>query len=165
MRIAIRLVLLVALAALGFWGWTVLFPSAEQVILKKMASLSATATFNASDSNINRAAKAAALVGYFNNEAEIIVDVTGMGSHTLGSKDEIREAAYGGFAALPGLKVSFLDTTVRVGADQQTAEVSCTVRIFVGESKEYGVQEMRFKFKKTDGNWLITRVETVKTLS
>jgi hypothetical protein len=165
MKIAVRLVLLAALVALGLWLWTWLFPSAEKVILKRMASLASTASFNVSDSNINRASKAASLVAYFSEQAEIIIDVPGWGSRTLGKKDEIREAAYGGFAALPGLKVSFLDTTVRVGADKATAEVSCTARIFVGNDKDYGVQEIRFKLKKTDGNWLITRVETVKTLS
>jgi hypothetical protein len=165
MKTAVRLVLFAALAALGFWLWMVMFPTAEKVILKRMASLASTATFNASDSNINRASKAASLVAYFSEQAEIIIDVPGWGSRTLGNKDEIREAAYGGFAALPGLKVSFLDTTVRVGADKATAEVSCTARIFVGNDKDYGVQEIHFKLKKTDGNWLITRVETVKTLS
>ena len=33
------------------------------------------------------------------------------------------------------------------------------------DSKDFGVQEMHFQLKKVDGNWLITRAETVKTLS
>ena len=165
MRLALRLIFFVALASLGCWLWTVFFPSAEKIILKKMASLATTATFNAGDSPINRASKAASLVGYFSDDAEIVVDVTGLGSHTLGGREEIREHAYGAFATLPGLKVSFLDVTVRVGPDHQTAEVSCTGRVFVGTDKDYGVQELRFKFKQVESHWLITRVETVKTLS
>jgi len=160
MKIAVRLVLLVLLAALGFWLWTVLFPSAEKVIHKKMAGLAAAATFKAGDSPILRASQAADLVSYFSNDAEIVVE-----NHTMSGRDEIREQAYAGFAALPGLKTSFLDTTVRVGADQQTAEANCTARIFVGDSKDYDVKELRFKFKKIEGKWLIIRVETVKTLS
>ena len=36
MKIFFRLVLLAAVAALGFWLWTVFFPSPEQVALKKI---------------------------------------------------------------------------------------------------------------------------------
>ena len=43
--------------------------------------------------------------------------------------------------------------------------MSCTVKVNAGDSKDYGVQELHFQFKKVDGNWLISRVETVKTLS
>ena len=53
----------------------------------------------------------------------------------------------------------------KVGADKLSAEVSCTLRVTVGNEKDFGVQEMRFQFKKIDGEWLITRVETVKTLT
>jgi ketosteroid isomerase-like protein len=130
-----------------------------------MASLATTATFNAGESNLQRAAQAASLISYFGEEAEIVVDVTGLGSHKLTGREEIREHVYGGFATLPGLKVSFLDVSVSFGADHQTAEVSCTARIFVGNDQEYGVQELRFQFKQTDGHWLIARVQTVKTLS
>jgi len=165
MKIAIRLVLLAAMAALGFWLWTVLFPGPEKVIRGKMSTLATTATFGSADSNLNRAAKAANLVGYFSEDAQISLDVSGYGTISISGRDEIRERSYGGFAALPALKVEFLDVTVRLGADQQTADVTCTARVYVGNSKDYGVQEMHFQFKRVEKNWLISRVETVKTLS
>ena len=165
MKIAFRFVLLIAIAALGFWLWTVFFPGPEKVIRGKMASLATTATFGSADSNLNRAAKAANLVGYFSDDAQISLDALGHGVRTISGRDEIREASYAGFAALPALKVEFLDVTVRLGADKQTADVSCTARVFAGNSKDYGVQEMHFQFKRVEKNWLISRVETVKTLS
>ena len=164
MKIAFRLVLLAAAAGLGLWLWTVFFPGPEQVILRKISRLAATATFTAGDSNINRAAKAANLAGFFAPDAQIILDGTGQAARTLSGRDEIRETALGAFASLTTLKVRFLDVTVRLGADQQTADVSCTARVDVGDSKDFGVQELRFQLKKIDGDWLITRVETVKTL-
>ena len=164
MKIAIRLVLLVAVAALVFWLWTIFFPSPEKVIRGKMASLASTATFGSADSNLNRAAKAANLVSQFTDDAQISLDALGRGVRTISGRDEIREASYGGFAALSALKVEFLDGTVRLGTDKQTADVSCTARVYVGDSKDYGVQEMHFQFKRADKNWLISRVETVKTL-
>jgi ketosteroid isomerase-like protein len=165
MKITFRLVLLAAAAVLGFWLWTIFFPGPEKLVLRKISSLATTATFSASDSNITRAAKAGNLVGYFTTDAQIIFDAPGQAARTLSGRDEIREAAYGGFASLPALKVQFLDVTVRIGTDKQTADVNCTARVTAGDSKDYGVQEMHFQLKKVDGSWLISRAETVKTLS
>jgi hypothetical protein len=165
MKIAFRLVLLAVVIGLGFWLWTIFFPAPEKVVLKKIASLAATATFSAGDGNITRANKASNLIGYFSNDAEISVDAPELGAHTLSGRDEIRETALRAFTGLAALKVEFLDVTVRIGADQQIADVSCTVRVNAGDKKDYGVEEMHFQLKKVDGDWRITRAETVKTLS
>ena len=106
----------------------------------------------------------ASVVGDFASDAEIVFDIAGMGARTLSGRDEIRESAMGGFANVPSLKVQFLDATAKVGADKQTAEVNCTARVSLGDNKDFGIQELRFQLKKMDGDWLITRAETVKTL-
>jgi hypothetical protein len=165
MKITFRIVSLAIVAALVFWLWTILFPGPEKIILKKISSLAVTATINANDSNLIRAAKAANVVDYFSTDVEISFDVPGQGAHSISGREEIREKALAGFAVLPSLKIQFLDATVRLGADKQTADVNCTMRVDIGDNKDYGVQEMRFQFRKIDGAWLITRVETVKTLS
>ena len=164
MRIAIRLILLALLVVLGWWFWGVCFPSPARMVLKRMAALADTASFEAGASNFSRAAKAGSFIGFFAVDAQIIVDVPELGAHTLNGRDEIREAGNGGFATLRGLKVTFLDSTVKIGSDQQTADVSCTLRVMVGSDKDFGIEEMHFQFKKIDGAWLITKVETVKTL-
>lgn len=165
MKTVIRLVLLAAVAALGCWLWTIFFPGPEKLILKKIAGLAATATFDASDSNVTRAVKVGNLIAYFAVAAEINVDVPELGAHTLSGRDEIRDAARAMFASLATLNVEFLDVTVRLGAGKQTADVSCTARVNAGDKKDFGVQELHFQLKKIDGAWLITRMETVKTLS
>jgi hypothetical protein len=164
MKIIFRLLFLAAAAALGFWLWTVLFPSPEKLILKKISSLAATVTFGADSGNITRAAKLSNLIGYFATDAEINFDIPGVGARTLSGREEIREAAVAGFASVQTLNVQFLDVTVRLGADRQTADVSCTAKVNAGDSQDFGVQEMRFQLKKIAGDWLITRAETVKTL-
>ena len=164
MKIALRLGLLAAAVAVGFWLWTILFPSAEKVIHQRMTALAQTVTFDAQANNISRATKALNFIGYFSRDAEIYVDLPGLGTHTFTGRDEIRETANSGFATIPGLKTSFLDQTIRVGADQQTAEVACTVRVLLGGDKDSGFEEMHFQWVKTDGVWLIRRAETVKTL-
>ena len=165
MKTAFRLVFLAAVAILGFWLWTILFPSPEKVVLKKISSLAATATVNVHDSNLIRAAKAANLVDFFTTDAEIILNVPDLPNRTLSGREEIQETALAVFANVKTLNVQFLDVTARIGADKQAADVSCTVKVNTGDSKDYGVQELHFQFKKVDGTWLISRVETVKTLS
>jgi len=165
MKTVFRLVLLAALAAGGFWLWTVLFPSPEKVILRKIARLATTATFRTNDNNLTRAGKAMKLVSFFAPDGQITFDATGYPARTLSGRDEIKEAALAGFTGLTQLKVQFLDATVRFGADRQTADVSCTARVDAGDSKDYDVQEIRFQLKKVDGDWLITLAATVKTLS
>ncbi len=164
MKIAFRLVLLAAAAGLGFWLWTVLFPSPEKAVLKKISSLAATATVSAGDGNITRATKVSNLLGFFSADAEISYDISGIGAHTLSGRDEIRETAAGGFTQLSSIKVQFFDAAAHVGPDKQTAEATCTAQVNVGDGKDFGIQELRFQLKKIDGDWRITRAETVKTL-
>lgn len=165
MKNLFRLVLLTALAALGFWLWTIFFPGPEKIIRQKITTLAQTATFSAKDSPIARALKAKKLAGLFSTDAELIADVPGYGARSLTGREEIGEYATAGFVRSQSLKVEFLDTAVRLGADKLTAEVSCTAKVWFGASKDFGVQEMRFQFKKINGTWLIARAETVKTLS
>jgi hypothetical protein len=164
MKIAFRIVLLAGIAALGCWLWTALFPSPEKQVLKKISRLAATVTFSGDVSNIVRAGKVSSLLSYFSTDAQIVVDVTGFGQGTLNGRDEIREAAAGGFTRLKSLDVKFLDATPKVSADKLSAVVNCTAELHVADSKDFGVQELKFQLKKLDGDWRITRVETVKTL-
>ncbi len=48
---------------------------------------------------------------------------------------------------------------------EELCESGYAIDFEVLNSKDFGVQEMHFQLKKVDGDWLITRVETVKTLS
>ena len=164
MKIAVRLCLLAAAGGLVFWLWTILFPSPEKIVLKKISNLAAMASFDTSASTIVRAGKANSVVGMFANDARIVLDVSGVGSRTLSGREEIREAVMGGFASLRSLNVRFLDATPKLGVDKRSAEVNCTAEVRSGDSKDFGVQELRFGFRKIDRDWLITRVETVKTL-
>jgi hypothetical protein len=164
MKIAVRLCLLAAAGGLVFWLWTILFPSPENIVLKKMSTLAATASFDAGASTIVRAGKASSVVAMFADDAQIIVDVSGVGPRTLSGREEIREAVMGGFASLRALNVRFLDASPKIGVDKRSAEVTCTAEVHSGESKDFGVQELRFGFRKMDRDWLISRVETVKTL-
>lgn len=165
MKTAFRILLLVIVGVLIVWLWTVFFPSSEKVIQRKISSLATVATISANDSNITRVGKANTLVSLFASDAEIIIAVSGQNGRTFSGRDEIRDAALAGFTSLPTLNVEFLDVSVRLGPERQTADVSCTAKVNAGDRKDYGVQEMHFQLKKVDGEWRISLAETVKTLS
>jgi hypothetical protein len=165
MKILFRFILLAAVLALGWWLWTYFFPAPEKIIRQRLTRLAETCTFAAKDSVFVRATKAQRAVNFFSADAELIIDISGAGGRHSSGRDEITEAAHTGFAVFKSLAVKFLNITVKLAADQQTAEVSCTAEVRFEDSKDFGVQEMRFQFKNVSGNWLITRAETVKTLS
>jgi hypothetical protein len=52
-----------------------------------------------------------------------------------------------------------------VGPDKQSAVADLTVEAKVSGERDPIVWEMKFTLRKTDGQWLITRVETVRTLN
>jgi len=164
MRNLFRLIFLALIVGAGIWLWLVLFPSPQKAILKQMARLSAAATYDTGDNNLVRAGKASRVAGLFTTDAEVVVNAPSQGTHHISGQEDIRNATLAGFANLPSLKVKFLDTSAQLAADRQSAVVSCTAQVWANDSKDFDVQEMRFQFKKVDGNWQISRAETVKTL-
>lgn len=164
MKLVLRVAALLILAALGYWLWSLLFPSPESIVLKKVSRLAALATLNPGEGNLVRAGKVSSLIGYFSTDAEVSLDMPGGAPRTLSSRDEIREAAAAGFTSINSLTVQFQDALARVDANRQGAEVSCTAQVSIGDRKDFGPQELRFHFQKIAGDWLITRLESVKTL-
>ena len=80
-------------------------------------------------------------------------------------KVRYKQAALGARSTLSGLKVTLPDISVTVAPDKQSAVADLTVVANVAGEQDAIVQEMKFTFRKTDDGWLITRVETVRTLS
>ena len=80
------------------------------------------------------------------------------------SRDDIVQAVLAAHAA-GGLTVKFPDINVMVSADKETAQADITVEAQVPGEQDMMVQEMKFTLRKTDGKWLITRVQTVRMFS
>lgn len=159
-----RLLLLAAGIALGIWLWAIFFPSPQEVILKRVSALAATVSVSAKDGNFTRAGKAASLVEYFTTNAVITVNSPELPGRDLSGREEIREVALAGYSSVQTLSVRFLDATVRLNPDRQSADVECTAKAVSDDNKDFNVQECHFQFRKVDGIWLISRAETVKTL-
>jgi hypothetical protein len=75
------------------------------------------------------------------------------------------QIAAGARASLIGLKVEFPDVNITLAPDRQSATADLTVKVQTAGDRDFIWQEMKFTLQKTGGHWLITRVETVRTLT
>ncbi len=165
MKIVFRLIFIAALAALGVWLWTVLFPSPEKIIRKRLAEVARTASFAPNEGPLARMINVETFAGHFSADVQVSLDTLGHERHALSGRDEIAQAAMAARNTISSLKVAFLDVNVSVSPDKQSATVDLTAKADTPSEKNFVVQEMKFTLKKIDGEWLITRVETVHTLS
>ena len=164
MKIATRLILLAVLVALGFWLWSVLFPNPQKVIRNRLNKAARLASFSASEGNIARVANIEALGTYFTDEIEIKVDVPNYESHTFTRREELTQATMAALSVVGSVKADFPDITVDLDAGNQTATASVTLRVDINGEKNSVIQELKIYLKKVNGDWLIYRLDTIRTL-
>lgn len=159
-----RGVLAVVVAAAAFWAWQVLFPSPEKVIRKRLAEVARLATFGPNEAPLAKLSNSQKLLSHFASEVELKIDVPGRAQQTAVGTEELRQAVMAARSQLSGMSVDFVDIGVRVLPDAASAIVTTTVRANIYGERDSIVQEMKFRFEKTDGDWLIRRIEPVSTL-
>lgn len=159
------MLILAVLVGGAIWGWRVLFPGPEQLIRKRMARLEELASFSGDEGNIAKAVNVNALLSLFAPDVEIRFETQGFEPVRISGKQDLAEhlklVSFRGAA----FKVQFLDVAVKVSNDQTSAVVETTGRVIRQGDENFVVQELRFHFVKTDRGWLISRVESVKTLT
>jgi hypothetical protein len=165
MKIALRFILFAALVALGVWLWFILFPGPEKVIRKRLTELARTVSFSSSEGDLTRLAAARSVAGFFSTNVELNVELPELGRRNSMDREEITQAALLARSRAGGVQVKFPDINITVAPDRQSAVADITVEANVSGEHNPTVQEMKFTLHKIDGQWLITRVETVRTLS
>ena len=165
MKIILRFVLLAVLTGAGIWLWTIFFPSPERIIRQRLDEVAKYASFTASESSLARLGSAQSLAGYFSTNVEVIIDLGEEGRHVLNGRDQIAQAALAARSELGSLSVTFLDVDVTVASGKQSATADLTVDANVSGQQNAIVQEVKINLQKISGQWLITRAETIRTLS
>ena len=151
--------------AAGVWLWTVLFPSPEKVIRQRLLALARTVSTSTDESDLARLAAARNVAGYFSTQVELNVQLPEIGQRSSIDREEITQAVLVARARTGGVQVKFPDLNITVAPDRQSAVADVTVEARVAGQSDTILQEMKFTLHKTDGQWLITRVETVRVLS
>ncbi|MGB8370974.1 MAG: hypothetical protein ACLPYZ_10985 [Limisphaerales bacterium] len=165
MKVVFRIVMFAALVALGVWLWAALFPSPEKVIRQRLVELAHTASVSSGESDLARLAAARSVAGFFSTNVELAVELPELARNSLMDRDEIMQAALMARSRAGGVQVKFPDINITVAPDKQSAVADLTVEANVSGEHNPFVQQMKFTLQKIDGRWLITRVETVRTLS
>jgi hypothetical protein len=160
-----RLILAAVAAALGVWGWVALHPGPERVIRRQLAEAARAASFGRGQGYLAQLTAAQRLADCFSTNVEIALDLPGRQEHRLAGRAEIQQAVLSARASLEGLSVSFPDVTVTIAPDGQSAVADLTLEARMAGQQDMIVQEMKFTLRKIAGQWLIVKVETVRTLS
>jgi hypothetical protein len=159
-----RLGLAAAFLALVFWGWRIFFPSPEHIIRKRLTEAARLASFAPNEGPLAKLGNSQKLVGHCTDDVEIAVDLPGRLPRTLSGRDELMQAVMGVRSTLSALKVEFVDLTVELGEDKESAVAHLTAKANLPGENIPEVQELKVAFRKVGRDWLIRRVETVKTL-
>ena len=159
----LNLALLLGVAALLIWKY---FPNEEKAIRQRLAQVAEKISTGANDSMLVRVAEASSLREYFTQDVIIAVERKGGEVISQQGRDELIEGikvAKGNADLLRQAEFKFLDVQVkRMEADAAT--VYLTILGDVNGEKNAVTQETVVEMKKTDGDWLIAKVETIRTL-
>ncbi len=158
-----RLVILGLAVAAGLWAWRAWFPGPEHAIRRNLSELAKAACIPANEKPFDKLNNALRVAKFFSDDVEITA--SGLrGSWHISGREELRQASLSARQALSSLNVEFLDVSVAVAPDRKSATVHLTAKADVPGDSVPEAAEMQADFRKTDGKWLIRRVETVKTL-
>jgi hypothetical protein len=151
------------LVGLGIGAWRVLVPSQEEVIRHQLKEVARLASFNANEGALAKAYNAQKLSSLCAPDVEASVTMSGY-RQSISGRDELLGAAMRARSAVTSLQIEFPDILVTIAPDKQSAMADLTARTKVGGEKDYDVREFRCALKKLDGAWLLSRVESVRTL-
>jgi len=165
MKSALRVMLVGILAALGIWVWGYFHPSPQEAIRRRLADVARAASYTEPGGMIARAVKAQKLAGYFSPEIAMRIDLPDQSRHEAASRDEIMARAMALPTIFRSFKVQLLDPNITVGADRKSAIVDLTLRAETPGDQYLAVQEIKCTMRQVDGEWIIVRVDTVKTLN
>lgn len=165
MKNVIRGVILAGLIGLGVWLWIYYHPTPEVAIKRRLAEVAKTVSFAGKDGMITQAARSQKFADFFGKEVTIHIDLPEGTQHEAASRDEIARTYLWLRMNFRVFKVDFLDPNITLGPDRKSAIVEVTVRAATSSEKYFIVQELRLTLREVDGEWLILRVETIKTLS
>lgn len=167
MKIVLRIVLLALLLGGGAWLWMYFHPGPEAAIRRRLADVARVVSFAGKEGMVARAAQSQKLAGYFGREVTLMIDLPELSTREAITREEIAQLALllRSSPYFNSLKVQFLDPVVTLGADRKSAIVELTLHAETAGDKYRVVQEMKFTLKEAEGEWLILRVDTVKTLN
>jgi hypothetical protein len=163
LKLAKRLLVLIGLALL-VWVGLQYFTSDEQRIKSLLPKLATTASVKADENLIGRALKAERVIGFFADSVSLEIEGPRDVMPKIETKTDIQQSMMALYQQTRDFDLKFLDILVKVADDKQSASVFTTALVrATGETQPYG-QELKIKFDKVQGRWLIKRIEAIQTI-
>jgi hypothetical protein len=155
---AFQIVLLAALAAIGYFAWMWLHPPPEQAIRKQMEKLSETLVGKPGEGNFARVAGINKTLSFFTPDIVIDAEAVAQVSDSIQGKTELQQALFAARSRLDGA-ITFQDIHIKVAPEATNAVVMFTaVGRLTGQNEPYS-HDFKAQFVKVDNSWLISRVE------
>ena len=165
MQKSLRVLALLAVVALGIWGWGFLFPSPEKIIRSRLNAVAETVSFEPGQGTISKGYKAQKLMEFFTPDVEASVNMKEYREQTFSGRDELIQAYMWFQSQFKAVKVELIDINLKFAPDKQSVVANLTLKVFLPSDRDFTPQELNVMLKRVDKKWLIYRIETVKTLA
>jgi hypothetical protein len=162
MKLAVRLLILAGLAALGYWGWRAAFPDPRKVVWHRLEQLAQITSFPPNEGQIAKLANVQKLAGYFADQVTVNVEVQGVEKAEFSNREDLIQAMQTGRMAAGSVKAKFLGPKIEMTPGDQEAIVGVALTVDINGEQNTVVVDLKIGMKKIGGDWLITRVESVQ---
>jgi hypothetical protein len=164
MRRVLILVLLALALPAGYWAWAEFIKDPSEAIIAELRTVARLAEFDSSTEGYRHTANIARLAQYFSSDVEVKINDAIEDVGEIHGRDELELKLRATPKLGNGLKVEFMDIVPKVGAGNRMALVNLTLRARFLDDSDQIAEELQMTMRKSGGNWMITRVETVHTL-
>jgi len=161
-KLGVRLALAAAVLGLGYWAWTVFFPSPQKIIRGRLEQMAKLASFTDKEGVFTKAANSQKLASFFALHVEVRVDAPGIENETFNSREDIYTAILAARSAMRTVRTQLLGIVIEMTPGSQEAIANAALRADLGDQKDAVVEQLKFTFKNIDGEWLVTSVVSEK---
>lgn len=160
MKRLLQIIVLVAFGVGGYFVWTWTHPSPEKAIRKQMEKLAETLTGKPGEGNFARVAGINKTLSFFTLNIYINGEGIPQVNESIQGQTELQQALFAARSRIDGA-ITFHEIHVIVAPEATNARVNFhAVARLSGQNEPYS-QDLKAEFVKTDGKWLISRVDPI----
>jgi hypothetical protein len=160
-RRILGLALVCGLLLLAYWHY---FPNEEKRVRKTLARVAESASIPAQPTPAGAIIALSRLQDCFSRDVQVEVEIPIEGRRTFTDREDLMQAAKAAWGTVKNVQIEFLDVNVTLDDTKENATAELTARVTHPGERDFFVQEFRLRLKKQDGDWRITRAESVKVL-
>lgn len=156
------LITVLAVGAMAFGIYYLLFPPAEKVIRKRLTRLAEAISIRP-QGNIAKMANVNKIGSFFHPNVSITVEGFGTELASVQGRNELTQVAHAARQRLGGISVEFYNVEIIVSGETN-ATATVTAMIKLNDDPNANVQDVQLTFEKHDRDWLIRSAAPSKSL-